>query len=94
MSEQTWETDGRWRRLRVSNALLSEVLRGNAQPCQTDAPADLTVLAINHVLAGPDGELTFLVWSASFEPVLLDADGRLKEDIPFVEFVYRRVLSE
>lgn len=94
MSEPTWGTDGRWRRMRVSNALFSEVLRGNAQACETDAPTDLTIIGLHEVQTGPNGEMTYIVWSASFEPVPMNNEGRLKEEIPFVQFEYRRVLPE
>ena len=90
MSETTQETDGRWRRLRVSSALISEMLRGNAQACETDAPVDLAIIGLYEVQPGPSGVYTFVVWSASFEPVAMDEHGRLKEEIPFITFEYRR----
>ena len=93
MSE-TWETDSRWRRMRVSNALLSEVLRGNAVSCETDAPADLAIIGLDEGKFGPNGECIFVVWSASFEPQPLDGAGRLVVDIPYVEFEYRPAIWE
>jgi hypothetical protein len=88
---EPWETDNRWRRMRVSSALISEMLRGNAMPCETDAPSDLAIVGLYEVRTGPNGEFTFVVWSSTFEPLPMDDRGRLMDEIPFVKFEYRRV---
>lgn len=89
MSE-TWETDGRWRRLKVSSELLSDIFAcGFLGGITTDAPADLRVIGLNEVHTGPAGWYTFVVWSAAFEPLPM-TDGRLNDEIPFVNFMYTR----
>ena len=89
MSE-TWETDNRWRRMRISSALLAEIFRGNGQvPSSTTAPADLAFIGLTYVQGGPDGWYEFVVWSETFEPLPM-TDGQLNDEMPLVKFEYRR----
>lgn len=89
MSEQpTWETDFRWRRVKVSSALLSEFLRGAARPVRvTTAPPDLIVIGLVQVLSGPAGWYEFVVWSATFDPVPNDGT-RPETPFPLIEIEY------
>lgn len=90
MSE-TWETDNRWRRLKVSSELLSDIFAcGVAGGVTTDAPNDLRVVGLNEVHTGPAGWYTFIVWSETFEPLPVNDNGRLLDEIPLVDFVYTR----
>ncbi len=90
MSE-IWETDGRWRRLKVSSELLSDVFAcGVSGGITTDAPGDLRVIGLSEVRTGPAGWFIFVVWSETFEPLPVDAKGRLLDEIPFVHFQYTR----
>lgn len=89
MSE-AWETDFRWRRIKVSSDMINELLRGAAAPIQfTTAPPDLTVIGLTHVQPGPQGWYEFVVWSATFEPVP-HGDGLPYEPFPLVEYEYMR----
>lgn len=70
MSEQSnWETDFRWRRVRVSSQFLSAFLSGQTELAYiTTAPPDLVVVGLTDIQTGPGGSYEFLVWSATFEP--------------------------
>lgn len=85
MSEQPiWETDFRWRRVRVSSELLSAFLRGAAAPVRvTTAPPDLTVVGLVEVQSGANGYYEFVVWSATFDPVPNDGT---RPETPFPRF--------
>jgi len=88
MTDTTWETDFRWRRLRVSSSLLSEFLRGQArQVAVTTAPPDLEVVGLYEVGPGPAGYYDFIVWSATFDPVPNDGT-RPETPFPFIEIEY------
>ncbi len=76
-----WLTDFRWRIIRVSSPLLSEILLGLAKPYTTNAPADLAVIGLIAVNGGPGGSFDFVVWSATFDPAPNDGQ-RLAHPIP------------
>lgn len=87
MSEP-WETDFRWRRVRVSRQLLSAFLRGQALDARvTTAPPDLIVIGLTHVQPGQAGWYEFVVWSATFEPVPNDGT-RPETPFPLTDFEY------
>lgn len=88
MAAETWETDFRWRRVRVSSSLLSEFIRGGARPVRvTTAPPDLEVIGLVHVQSGPVGWYEFIVWSATFDPVP-HGDNLPFEPYPLIEIEY------
>lgn len=90
MSEP-WQTDNRWRRLKVSSQLLSDFLAcGVDGGITTTAPSDLKIIGMNEVLIGPTGYFVFVVWSATFEPLPMDGAGHLLDAIPYIEFTYTR----
>lgn len=90
MSEpnSTWETDFRWRRVRVSSELLSAFLRGQLDAARiTTAPPDVLIIGLVLVEPGPSGYYEFVVWSATFDPV--PNNGKRPETlIPLVDFEY------
>lgn len=90
MSEDsTWETDRRWRHVRVSSHLLTAFLRGHMDAARSlTAPPDLLVIGLNEVRTGPAGWFKFVVWSASFEPVPAGESYQSSRLLPLVDFGY------
>lgn len=85
-----WQTDYRWRRLRVTAPLLSELFRGGGmQVSYTTAPPDLAVVNLSEVQTGPNGQYVFIVWSSTFEPIAHEG-ALLVDDIPEIQFEYSR----
>lgn len=81
-----WETDFRWRRVRVSSEMLDEWFRGPRQAVRVStAPPDLLVVGLARVETR--GVWEFVVWSATFEPVP-HGDDLPYEPYPFVDFEY------
>lgn len=86
MKPERW--DFRWRLVQVSAEVLGEWVRGLDRPVKvTTAPPDLEVIGLHEVLTGPGGRYTFIVWSATFEPLANDGE-RLGEDIPMIVIEY------
>jgi hypothetical protein len=92
----SWETDFRWRRMRVSSRLLSALLHGDMhnqrRPNElsvptSDPPADLTVIGLVHVQSGPNGWYEFVIWSSTLEPMPNDGE-RPEFPIPMADFTY------
>lgn len=90
MSERaTWETDFRWRRVRVSSELLDAFFRGQMDATSgTTAPPDLLVVGLYQLASR--GVWEFIVWSATFDPVPNDGTRALDTPFPLVDFEYRR----
>ncbi len=90
MDEDAWQTDGRWRRAKVSIQLLSDILAGGVPAGVTsDAPRDLRVIGVHEINTGPIGFFDFIVWSSTFDPLPM-TNGRLHDPIPPITFIYRR----
>jgi hypothetical protein len=90
MMDETWLLDGRWRLLKVSIELLSDIFAcGVAGGITTDAPDDLHIIGVREATTGPGGWITFIVWSATFEPLPM-TDDILNDPIPFVKFRYKQ----
>ena len=85
--ERTCAADFRWRRVRVSNELLSAFLRGQLDAARiTTAPPDLQVIGLTEV-QHPLGYWEFVVWSATFDPAPNDGT-RPDYPIPLIDFEY------
>lgn len=82
------QTDGRWRLVKVRSDKLDWWFRGQPVVPNASAPVpdDLQVVGLNRIETR--GDWHFVVWSATFEALPMNADGRLMDEIPFADFEY------